>query len=1714
MLRVLLILMLLAPWPVQLVHGAVPGSPPNPASPQNRAPQTVSYIDVGPLYVGGSSATVNASSYFTDPDGDTLRYSVNSPTPSVATVSISGSTVTITPVKVGTTGKIIVTARDPGGLTATQDFNVTVQDPPPPNRAPEAEGTISSVTLQEGGSSATVNASSYFSDPDGDTLRYSVNSPNPSIVTTSISGSTVTITPVAAGTTGKIIVTARDPGGLTATQDFTATVEAAPPPQPNRAPVAEGTISNVTLQEGGSSATRSVSDKFSDPDNDTLTYSVNSPNPSIVTVSISGSTVTITPVAAGTTGKIIVTAEDPDGLTATQDFTATVEEPPPPANMAPTTVGYIQDVRLSNRGSSATRSVSSKFSDPDEDTLTYTVNSPNPLIATVSISGSTVTVAPVAIGSTGKIIVTATDPGGLAATQDFTATVVNDPPEPKGEINSIRVPKNGIERSVNVAGKFTDPNRDTLTFSSSSDNTSVATVRTSGSKVTVRSGVTGTATITVTATDTHSATGEQSFDVTVYNQPPQPQGTIAKMTFHLNDAAKSTVVSDNFYDLDRNERLTFSASSNNTSVATVSVSGGTVTVSPGKNLGKARITVTATDTDNAKNTHGFDVEVVNGRPKVKRAIPDKRLNKNGSTSINASNHFSDPEDDEMTFSASSSDTGIVTASASESTVTINSGAVIGGADITVTATDSHNGSVSDTLTVTVRNGGPQVVKSFAEVNLKVGDPPKRFDVSGHFSDDGDSLTYSVDDPNSSIAAVSISGSEVTVDPRSEGTIDKVKVTATDPEGLNTSEDFSVVVGPAPPPPPCPVVNGTNPLSSLSLKVGKSTTIDLSDHFINIETGDTYSYSLQDRVQNAVSLSLNANELAITADNVGNSGNIIVKITRTGGGANCYATSEFNVEVDSADPPPPPPPCPMVNMDNLVSDFEMEVGDSTTIDVSDYFINIETGDKFKVELRDSTQTAVSLSLTGSQLAITADNAGSSDGITIKAIRGDDEANCSASDMFTVTVTEPSTDPPPPCPMVNTDDPLSTLTMTLGASTTIDLSDHFINVEPGDTFDVSLQDTTQNAVSLSRSGSQLAITADSAGPSGNIVVRVTRGDDDAGCSATDKFSVTVTPCPTVSSTIPAQNLVVGGSNALISLSSYFDGLSGSTITASSKDGMVASASRSGTDLTIAPVGAGSTMVTVTVTKNGCTDAVQTITVTVTPCPSISSTIPAQNLVVGGSSALISLSSYFDGLSGSTITVSSKDGLVASASRSGTDLTIAPVGEGSTTVTVTVSKHGCSPVEQIITVMVTPCPSISAIIPAQQLVVDGISATISLSSYFDGLSGSTITYSSSDSTIASASLSGTDLTIAPKGEGMATVTVTVSKHGCGPVEQSISVMVTPCPLLQTAIEDQMLMIGNDPLEIDLSEHFVIPTDFDPGFTVSSSDAEVATEGLVGNILTVTPVAAGTDTITVTATKTGCDGSVVDEFVVTVLPPCPAVITDSPVPDQVLSIIAGPVTIDLTRYFEYIDHEDTRISVTSPDPTVAVVNLDSTVITIEPKMAGTLEAVVVSAGRGECVLVTQSFMVTVEDLPGGIWSVSPEGDVYRLEGNVGIGHSGPDQKLVVDGKIKAEEVYLSMIPADYVFEDGYSLMSLEEVAEFIAARGHLPGIASGAEMKARGVGVSEMQTLLLEKIEEVSLYVIAQHEELRAHEDHIAAQHRRLEQRGQLIRHLESRLERLERE
>ena len=106
-----------------------------------------------------------------------------------------------------------------------------------------------------------------------------------------------------------------------------------------------------------------------------------------------------------------------------------------------------------------------------------------------------------------------------------------------------------------------------------------------------------------------------------------------------------------------------------------------------------------------------------------------------------------------------------------------------------------------------------------------------------------------------------------------------------------------------------------------------------------------------------------------------------------------------------------------------------------------------------------------------------------------------------------------------------------------------------------------------------------------------------------------------------------------------------------------------------------------------------------------------------------------------------------------------------------------------------------------------------------------------------------------------------------------------------------------------------------------------------------------------------------------------------------------------------------------------------------------------------------------------------SGQGIYVRNTGNVGIGITDPGTwKLAVNGNIRAKEIKVETGWADYVFEKDYPLPSLEEVERHILEKGHLINIPSAEEVEANGIEVGEMNRLLLEKIEELTLYIINQ--------------------------------------
>lgn len=105
-----------------------------------------------------------------------------------------------------------------------------------------------------------------------------------------------------------------------------------------------------------------------------------------------------------------------------------------------------------------------------------------------------------------------------------------------------------------------------------------------------------------------------------------------------------------------------------------------------------------------------------------------------------------------------------------------------------------------------------------------------------------------------------------------------------------------------------------------------------------------------------------------------------------------------------------------------------------------------------------------------------------------------------------------------------------------------------------------------------------------------------------------------------------------------------------------------------------------------------------------------------------------------------------------------------------------------------------------------------------------------------------------------------------------------------------------------------------------------------------------------------------------------------------------------------------------------------------------------------------------------------------FYFAGKVGIKTDLPGEyELAVKGKVRSQEIKVEASNwPDYVFENGYKLPRLQEVNKFISKYKHLPGIPTTEEVEKNGVFLGEMNRLLLEKIEELTLHLIQKDKEI----------------------------------
>ena len=127
-----------------------------------------------------------------------------------------------------------------------------------------------------------------------------------------------------------------------------------------------------------------------------------------------------------------------------------------------------------------------------------------------------------------------------------------------------------------------------------------------------------------------------------------------------------------------------------------------------------------------------------------------------------------------------------------------------------------------------------------------------------------------------------------------------------------------------------------------------------------------------------------------------------------------------------------------------------------------------------------------------------------------------------------------------------------------------------------------------------------------------------------------------------------------------------------------------------------------------------------------------------------------------------------------------------------------------------------------------------------------------------------------------------------------------------------------------------------------------------------------------------------------------------------------------------------------------------------------------------------------------------------FIIEGNTGIGTNNTgNHKLAVEGSIGAREIKVEAYPnwSDFVFEKKYNLPTLQEVENHINEKGHLKDIPNAKEIENNGFFLGEMNSKLLQKIEELTLYTIQQEKKIK-----------KLENRDIEYKLLEKRLKKIE--
>ena len=1052
---------------------------------------------------------------------------------------------------------VTVTATDQNGQSVSDTFEIQVVR----NYSPMADNdAIGHQQQYIGKVYDPIDATMSFTD-EGDELTYDITTSNPDVATTAIKydemgGPWIVIHLHMPGTV-EVTMTATDSARQTATVSFELVVH----PR-NDPPTIANAIPDVEIIELRSMDVM-LADVFMD-DHDALEVEVVNEDEGVADV-VYRMRENLIRIYANEPGMTTVTVTATDDFPADQphgpqmvvdEFTIVVvpNHPPVVANA----IGPQQ--MFVNRTKEI--SLAGVFADENDDPLTLVAESLNEEVATVELSMASGDVGAdghaddyvliingLSIG-TATIAITATDPGDLYVQELFELSVESDSPFVAMELDDVSLTV--VEPVVvSLEGVFGDPEDEDLVLTAMSSDETVATVAVEGTSLTVTGVMVGMSTVTVTATDPYDNTAHTTFEVTVMNAAPMLVNEIDDQSMTVVEPVMVSIA-NTFMDPDGDE-LTYSAMSADELVATVGIEGTILTVTAVKR-GMTSVTVTASDPDGLSASDTFDVDVLNAASMVVNEIADQTMTVVDPVTISIADTFEDPDGDELTYTAMSSDEDVATVKLYGTDLTVTA-QMRGMAYVTVTATDEGGLSSSDIFKVEVINAAPMVAQEIDDQVMTVVDPVM-ISIADTFMDpDGDDLSYSVMSSDESVATVSLEDTDLTVTAMMRG-MAYVTVTASDPDGLSVSDTFMVEVINA-----APMV--ANEIDDQVMTVVDPVMISIADTFMDPD-GDELSYTVMSSDETVATASIAGTMVTVTALMRG-----ITHVTVTADdGHGLSVTDTFMVEVINA--------APMVM--NEIDDQTMTVVEPALISIDDTFMDPD-GDELSYSVMSSDETVATASVSGMMVTVTA----LMRGMTQVTVTASDPFGLSVSDTFDVNVINAAP------MMVGT---LDSQVVTRGEPVTVSIAGVFTDPD-GDPLSYSTASDDASIATASISGESM--TVDGLAP-GTTSITVTASDP-MGLSASGSFEVTVETVPEAVGTIADVALQIGGDSLVMGIAQYFEDDDGDALTYTvSASGNAATASIAGSDMTLVPFTRGSSGITITASDPKGRSATQSFTANV--------------------------------------------------------------------------------------------------------------------------------------------------------------------------------------------------------------------------------------------------------------------------------------------------------------------------------------------------------------------------------------------------------------------------------------------------------------------------------------------------------------------------------------